>query len=93
VQPCRLVAGGDQQHGGGVRANAVHGEQGGRVGRDEGEDQLIEAFDLGVEELAAAGQLADCHLGGVAADVAAAGPQRGQVGDQAGRGVPGEAGP
>jgi hypothetical protein len=49
-----MVAGGDQQQGRGVRADAVQGEQGGSPGGDEGNDELVQARELAVEELRAA---------------------------------------
>jgi hypothetical protein len=52
-----MVARGDQQQGGGVRADAVEGEQAGRADGDQRDDELVQAADLVVEELHAAPQL------------------------------------
>ena len=49
-----MVPGGDQQQRGGVRADAVQGEQARRAGSDQRDDQLIQAVQLGVQELGAA---------------------------------------
>ena len=59
----------------------------------EGADELVEALELAVEELRAASELAQRDAGGVADGAAGPGSQRGQLGDQGRRGVPGEAGP
>ena len=47
----RAVPGGDQQQGGGVRADAVEAEQARREGGDERDDEVIQPPDLGIEEL------------------------------------------
>ncbi len=88
-----MVPGGDQEQRGGVRANAVPGEQAGCAGGHERDDELVEAFELAVEELGAPSQLPQGDAGGVADDIAGAGPQRRQAGDQAGGRVAGEPGP
>ena len=59
---------------------------------DERDDELVEALELGVEELGAPPQLPQRDAGGVADDVARPGPQRRQAADQAGGRVPGEPG-
>ena len=41
-----MVAGGDQQHGGGVRADAVEGEQAGGAGGHQRDDEPIQALEL-----------------------------------------------
>ena len=53
AQPCGMVPGGDQQQGGGVGADAVQGEQARSAGGHEGDDELIQAPELAVEELSA----------------------------------------
>src|SRR5215470_2949550 len=58
AQPLGMVARGDQQHGRGVGADAVEREQARRAGRHQGNDQLIEAGLLAVQELGAAAGLA-----------------------------------
>jgi hypothetical protein len=71
----------------------VEGEKAGGMRGHEGDDELVEAFDLGVEELRAPPQLAQRDAGGIADGAAGPGTQRGQFGDQGSDGVPGEAGP
>ncbi len=51
AQPLRVVPGGDQQQGGGIGADAVQAEQARRAGGDQRDDELIEAPELGVQEL------------------------------------------
>jgi hypothetical protein len=58
VQPPGVVAGGDQQRGGAVGADAVQVAQLGSVAGGEGVELLGEQGDLGVEVLVAAGQAA-----------------------------------
>ena len=58
AQPFRMVPGGDQQQRGGVGADAVQPEQARRAGGHQGDDELIEALELGVQELDAAAELA-----------------------------------
>jgi len=58
AQPLRVIAGGDQQHRGGIRADAVQGQQARRAGGDQRADQLIEPVQLGVQEPVAADWLA-----------------------------------
>ena len=53
AQPLRVVPGGDQQQRGGIRADAVEGEQARGAGGDERDDELVEPVDLPVEELRA----------------------------------------
>ena len=43
-----MIPRGDQEQGGGVRADAVQGQQVGGAGGDERDDELIEVPDLGV---------------------------------------------
>jgi hypothetical protein len=45
AQPFRVVPGGDEQHRGGVRSDAVEAEQGRRAGGDERDDQVVQALD------------------------------------------------
>src|SRR5207249_4991807 len=92
-QPGGVVTGGDQEHGGGVRADAVEAEQSRGAGGNQRDDQLVKPAELGIEELGAAAELAQGQQRVVADCAARAGPQRGQAGDQAGRAVPGEPGP
>jgi len=42
VEPPWVVAGGDQENGGGVGADALQGEQAGSAGGDERDDELVE---------------------------------------------------
>ena len=56
AQPLRVIPGGDQQQRGGIRADAVQGEQARRAGGDQRADQLAQAVQLGVQELHAATQ-------------------------------------
>jgi hypothetical protein len=86
-----VVPGGDEQQRRGVGADPEEGEQPGGAGGDQGADELVEALELGVEELRAPAQLAQRDAGGVADGAAGPGAQRGQPGDQGSRGVPGEA--
>jgi hypothetical protein len=62
------------------------------VGGDERDDQRVEALQLSIEELSAPRQLAQRDPGGVTGDLAGAGPQRSQIGNQGRRSVPREAG-
>ncbi len=62
-------------------------EQAGGAGGHEGDDERIEALQLGAGELSAPPQLAQRDAGGVADGAAAAGPQRGRLGDQGSDGV------
>jgi hypothetical protein len=55
-EPFGVVPGGDQEQRGGVRADAVQGDQAGGVPGNQGHDERIEADDLAVQELGAAGQ-------------------------------------
>jgi hypothetical protein len=71
----------------------VDGEQARSPGGHEGGDELAGALELAVGELRSASQLAQCDTGGVADDVAGAGPLRRQGGDQRHGAVPGEPGP
>jgi hypothetical protein len=57
-QPAGVVPGGDEQHRGGVRADAEGAEQAGGAGGDQRDDQLVEAAELGAGELGAAAELA-----------------------------------
>jgi len=88
-----VVPGCDEQQCRGVSADPVEGDKAGGAGGDERADELIEALELAIEELRAAAQLAQRDAGGVADGTAGPGAQRGQLGDQGSRGVPGEAGP
>ncbi len=93
AEPLMVIPGGDREQRGGVRADAVEGEQAGGAGSDEGDDQLVQALELAIGELGAPAQFAHRDPDGVAGDVAGAGPQRRQFSDQV-RGVMlGEPGP
>jgi hypothetical protein len=48
----------DQEHGGGVRADAVEPEQAGGAGSDQRHGQLAQALELAIEELGAAAEFA-----------------------------------
>ena len=87
-----MVPGRDEQQRGGVGADPVQGEQARGAGGDQGDDELVQAVELAVQELRAASQLPQRDADGIARDVAGAGPQAGDPGDQGGRGVPGEPG-
>jgi hypothetical protein len=41
-----VIASGDQEQRGGVRADPVQGEQAGGAGGDQGNDELVEALEL-----------------------------------------------
>ena len=69
----RVIPGSDQEQRGGVRADAVEGEQAGGTGSDEGDDQLVQALELAIEEPGAPAQFAHRDPGGVADDVAGRG--------------------
>ena len=88
-----MIAGGDQQERGGVRADAVQGQQARRAFGDQRADQLIEAVQLAIEELGTAAELAQRDPGRVAGHVAWPGPQRRDRLYQLRRGAPGEPGP
>ena len=62
---------------------------GARAG-DEGDDELVQALELAVEEFRAPSQLPQRDAGGVADHVARPRPQRRQFADQRGDRVPGE---
>ena len=47
AQPLGVVSGGDEQQGGGVRADPVEAEQAGRAGGDQRDDEVIQPADLG----------------------------------------------
>jgi hypothetical protein len=59
---------------------------------DQRHDQLVEPAQLVIEELGAAAGLAQRQQGVIADHAARAGPERGQLGDQAARRLPGEPG-
>ena len=93
AQPLRVVPGGDQEQCGGVRADTMQGQQSGCPGGHERDDELTQALRLIIEELGAPPQFPQRDPGGVANDIAGAGPQRRQAGDQVSGRIPGEAGP
>ena len=70
-----MVPGGDEQQRGGVGTDPVQGEQARGAGSDEGDDELVQALELAVQELSASSQLAQRDADGIARDVAGAGPQ------------------
>jgi len=77
----------------GSGSRSPRGRQARGRGRRRGADELVGAFELTAGEFRAAVRLAQRDAGGVAGGAAGPGAQRGQPGDQGGRGVPGEAGP
>ncbi len=74
-------------------ADAVEREQARGAGSHQGNDELIEALELAVQEPGAPAQLTQCDPGGITDHGAGTGPQRGQLGDQVNGGMPGEPGP
>src|ERR1019366_2369372 len=68
------------------------GEKAGSVRGHEGNDELVEAFELGVEELSAPSQLAQRDTGGIADGAARTGTQGRQLGHHGYHGGPGKAG-
>ena len=76
-----MVPGRDEQQRGGVGADAVEGQQARRVRCHQGDDELVEALELAVEELGAPAELPQRDASGVADDVAGTGPQCGRPGD------------
>jgi hypothetical protein len=68
----------------------VQREQARGAGGHQGNDQLIQAPELAVEELSAPPQLPQRDPGGIADSIAGPGAQRGQLADEGGDGVPGE---
>ena len=69
-----VVPGGDEQQRGGVGTDPVQGEQARGAGSDKGDDELVQALELAVQELSASSQLAQRDADGIARDVAGAGP-------------------
>jgi hypothetical protein len=57
AQPFGVVAGGDEQGCGGVSSNAAEGEEAWCTHAHEGDDELVEAHELAVEELDTSTQL------------------------------------
>ena len=78
-----MVSRRDEQQRRGIGADPVEGEQARGAGGDEGDDELIEALELAVEELGAPSQLPQRDADGIAHDVAGAGPQRREPGTRA----------
>ena len=68
-----MVSGGDEQCAA-VGTDPVQGEQARGAGGDEGDDELVQALELAVEELSAPSQLPQRDADGIAHDVAGAGP-------------------
>ncbi len=93
AQPPGVVSRRDEQQRRGVGPDPVEAEQPGGTGGDQGDDELVEALELAVQEHRAPSQLAQRDPGGITGDVAGAGPQRRDPGHQGGRGVGGEPGP
>jgi hypothetical protein len=87
-----VVAGRDEQQRRGVRAEPVEGQEPGGTGGHERDDQLVQALELGIEELRAPSQFAQRDTDGIRDDVTGPGPQRCRLGDQRRRGVLGEPG-
>ena len=93
AQPAGVISGRDEQQRRGVGADPVEGEQAGGMGGHQRDYELVQALELAVQEPGAPPQLAQRDAGGVAGDIAGAGPQRRQPGYQSRRRVPGEPGP
>ena len=51
-----MISGRDQQQRRGVRADSVEGEQARGMGGDQGDDELVQALELAVQELCAPSQ-------------------------------------
>ena len=81
VEAVGVVAGGDEECGGGVGSDAVGGEQGEVSGSAQGAEFAVEGGDLGAEGLVAPGEAAQRPFGGADERVG------GGVGAQAGAGV------
>ena len=88
AQPLGMVAGGDQQDGGDIRADAVDAQQAGGLQCDQRREDVVEAVDLLGEILRSAAQLAQARPGWRSQRSRRAGSQRGQLGDQGVGGVP-----
>jgi hypothetical protein len=73
-----VVSGGDQEHGGGVAADSVEAEQVGSGGGDERDDEVVQPFDLAVEEIDAPAELAQRDADRVPGGVARPWPQCGE---------------
>src|SRR6266487_3474062 len=73
-QPFGVVSRRDEQQRRGVGADPVEGEQPGGACCDEGDDELIEALQLAVEEFSTPSQLPQRYADGIADDVAGPGP-------------------
>jgi hypothetical protein len=65
-----MVPSGDQEEWGGLGANAGQGEQAGRAGGHQGDDQIVGALHLVIEELGAPSQFPQGEPGGIAGRVA-----------------------
>jgi hypothetical protein len=75
-----VVPGGDEQQRGGVGTDPVQGQKARGAGGDQGDDELVQALELAIEELGAPSQLPQRDADGIAHDVAGAGPQAGDPG-------------
>ncbi len=73
-----------------MRANPVKSQKPRSARCDEGNDELVEALELAVEELGAPSQLAQGNAGGVAHHIAGPGPQGRRLCYQGSYGVLGE---
>src|SRR6266480_7851054 len=65
AEPLRMVPGGDEQQRRGVGADAIEGEQARGVAGHEGDEELVEAAELAVEELGAPAELPQRDAGGI----------------------------
>src|ERR1039457_7502442 len=92
AQAVRMISRRQQQVGGDIRPDAVNGEKSCRSERHQRSDELVEAADLGVEELGALSQLGQCGAGSISDDIVPAGPERGEGGTQRCEGLASETG-
>jgi hypothetical protein len=68
-----VIPGRDEQQRRGARADPVHGEQARGAGGDQGDDEIVQAAELAVQELGAPSQFPQRDADGIARDVAGAG--------------------
>src|SRR5690348_11914763 len=87
-----MVSRRDEQQRRGAGADPVQGQKARGAGGDQGDDELVEAAELAIQELGTPSQFAQRDAGGVAGYVTGAGPQRREPGHQGGGGMPGEPG-
>ena len=70
-----MIPGRDEQQRRSARAEPEYGEQARGAGSHQRDDELVQAAELAVQELGAPPQFPQRDAGGVAGDVAGAGPQ------------------